>query len=88
MTVSDLSRRMTAAEENHWMAFYKDTPFPDKRMDVGLAQIAQILFNQNVKKPDRKSLSDFIPFYRKPIKKDKNVDANLLSAFSKFKEKD
>ena len=89
MTVADLSQRLTAAEESHWMAFYRAKPFPPERVDVGLAQIAQILWNSNAKKENTRKLTDFLPWYRKPVKKDPNIGLSVRSMFGKFvKRKD
>jgi len=83
-TVSELSQSLTAAEEAHWIAYYRDEPFGAHRTDLGFGQICQILWNSNVKKEDARGLSDFLPFYRKPIKKDPDVDKSVRSVFSKL----
>ena len=57
------------------------------RADIRTAQISQILFNQQVKKQDRKKLTDFLPFYRKKATVDENVDSKLLTAFGMIKGK-
>ena len=85
MTVADLSHSLTAAEETHWIAFYRAQPFHDERVDVGLAQIAQILWNSNVgKKGKARKLTDFLPWHRKSVKKDPDVSSTVRSMFSKF----
>ena len=73
---------MLAAEETMLLAYYKEDPWGDHRMDMGLGQIAQILFNQNVKQQDRKKLTDFMPFFRKKATVDENVDQKLKDRFS------
>lgn len=83
MLVSDLSERMTAAEETMWMAYYKEQPFGDYRADVRSAQITQILHNSNVKKKDMKKLDDFILF--KPKSKP-DVVKQARDVFAKFKK--
>ena len=89
MTVADLSQRLTAAEEASWIAFYRAKPFASERVDVGLAQIAQLLWNTNAKKENTRKLTDFLPWYRKPVKKDPNVNQTVRSMFGKLtKRKD
>jgi len=62
-TLNELSHRMTALEETYWIAYHKDRPFAEERVDVALARIAQILHNTNAKKP--KKLLEFLPWHRK-----------------------
>ena len=89
MTVAELSERLTAAEEAHWIAKYRDEPFGDERVDIGLAQLAQILWNSNVKKEKTRKLFSFLPFYRKKVQPtDSDVSETILSTFSNInKEK-
>ena len=84
MTVAALSETMTAAEEASWICLYRKEPWGDDRRDMGDAQIAQILYNTNVKKEDRKKLTDFLPFYRKPVKKDPDVNTSIRNIFGKL----
>ena len=77
---------MSAAEETHWIAYAQDEPFAATRIDAHLAQIAQLLFNTQVKKQDRRSLTDFMLFYRKPVKAQDDVDGGVRSFFSSFKK--
>ena len=84
MTVAELSHRMTAAEETHWLALYREEPFGHTRTDAALAQIAQLLFNVNAKKQDRRTLTDFMLFYRKPSKPQENVQEKVRSFFGKL----
>lgn len=86
MCVSELSNRMTAAEESAWVAYYRTNPFGDERADMRSAQISQLLFNTNAKKQDRKKLTDFMPFHRKQIKEQPDVSNNIRQFFSKFKK--
>ena len=89
MTVADLSQRLTAAEEASWIALYRAKPFASERADVGLAQIAQILWNTNAKKENTRKLTDFLPWYRKAVKKDPLVNQTVRSMFGKLtKRKD
>jgi len=85
MTVAALSENMTAAEEAMWICVYRTDPWGDERADMRSAQISQILYNTNVKKEDRKKLTDFLPFYRKPAKpKDENVNQSIRNIFGKL----
>ena len=68
------------------MAYSQDEPFQATRIDAHLAQIAQLLFNVNAKKQDRRSLTDFMLFYRKPVKAQEDVDGGVRSFFSSFKK--
>ena len=77
---------MSAAEETHWQAYAQDEPFAATRIDAHLAQIAQLLFNTQVKKQDRRSLTDFMLFYRKPVKAQDDVDDNIRSMFLSAKD--
>jgi hypothetical protein len=83
-TVAELSQQMTAAEETSWIAYARSDPFGDDRADLRSAQVCQILWNSNVKKEDTRKITDFLPFYRKPVKKDSNVSKSVRSVFSKF----
>ena len=75
MTVQQLGQSMTAAEETAWAAFYCEAPFGYTRTDAALAQIAQLLFNINAPKKDRKPLSDFMLF---KDKEKQQIDENQL----------
>ena len=86
MTVDELSNRMTAAEEVHWIAFYQASPFPIERAEIGLAQIAQLIWNTNVKKDNTRKLVDFLPWYRKQKKPAEDVSTSILSAFGNIKK--
>ncbi|MDB4312009.1 DUF4035 domain-containing protein [bacterium] len=87
-TVAELSHELTALEENHWLAYHKRNPFGDERADLRSAQIAQILFNVNVKKEKAKKVTDFMPFHRKKTKKDPNIGDSVRQAFSRLIKKD
>jgi len=87
-TVGELSQTMTAAEETHWQALFREEPFGYTRSDMASAQIAQLLFNVNAKKQDRRKLTDFMLFYRKPSKVQENVADNVRSFFGKLVKKD
>ena len=84
MTVAELSQRMTSAEETHWIAFYRAQPFAPERVDIGLAQIAQILWNTNVKKENVRKMTDFLPWHRKPVKVDPDINTTVRSMFGKL----
>ena len=77
---------MSALEETYWMAYSQEEPFQATRTDAHLAQIAQLLFNTQVKKQDRRSLTDFMLFYRKKVKAQDDVDGGVRSFFDSFKK--
>ena len=87
---------MTAAEETYWAALHAEEPFGYTRIDSSLAQIAQLLFHINAKtpapsksyKPQKRSLTDFMLFYRRPAKQQDNVEDQLLSAFTHLKDQE
>lgn len=82
MPVSELMQRMTALEETYWAAFYRASPWGDHRADIRSAQICQILYNANTTKKSRaKTLTDFLPFYRKRVKPDENVTQSVRDIF-------
>ena len=86
---------MTAAEETYWAALHSEEPIGHTRTDAALAQIAQLLFHINAKtpapskayKPQKRSLTDFMLFYRRPAKAQQNVEDELRSAFTQIKDK-
>lgn len=82
----ELAESMLAAEEAAYMALYRDDPWGPHRMDLGFAQVCQILWNQNVKKDHRRKLTDFLPFYRRPktTEEDPEIGSKLKSAFSRM----
>ena len=65
MTVADLSDRLTAAEEAHWIAYYRINPFGDERADVRSAQICQLLYNIHAPKGKKSEVADFMPYRKK-----------------------
>lgn len=87
MTVAELSQRLTASEEAHWIALYRLEPFGDERADLRSAQVAQILWNANTKKEKARPITDFMPFYRKRVKPDPNVNQSVRSVFSKLMQR-
>jgi len=62
MTVAQLSRELTAAEEAHWFALYRADPWGEQRGDMRSALLAQILFNTNAPRGKGKKLQDFMLF--------------------------
>lgn len=60
MTVAELSERLTASEEAHWIALYRQDPWGEQRGDMRSALIAQLIYNTNSKKP--KKMQDFMLF--------------------------
>lgn len=86
MPVAELTQRMTAAEEAAWIAFYQMSPFGDYRADVRSAQVAQILYNSNVKKDKARKLQDFILFQPKESKPKKDAAKTIRSNFDNWIE--
>lgn len=82
----DLAHDMMAAEEAVLMASYKLEPWGDVRIEIALAQIAQILWNVNSKQENRRKLVDFLPWHRKKPK-DEEVDGKLEALKMMFKGK-
>jgi hypothetical protein len=72
---------MTALEETYWIAKCHDSPLPTQRIEAQLAQIAQFLHNVNVKKQDRKGLTDFMLWFKKKPEAPENVDQKIRSMF-------
>ena len=72
-----LSEQMLAAEEAALLALYRQEPWGDVRSEVSLAQIAQILWNVNAKKDQRKKLVDFLPWHKSGKPKAEEVDNKL-----------
>ena len=66
------------------MAYHRENPIGPTHSDAHLAQIAQLLFNVNAKKQDRKPLTDFMLFYKKPAHVQKDVTDNVRSFFGKL----
>jgi hypothetical protein len=88
MTVGEVSDRMTALEETYWYARCKDKPFTDSRIEIALAQIAQLIHNSNVsKKQQTKPLLAFLPFYKKQIEVQDDVTQDVRSFFGVKKDK-
>jgi hypothetical protein len=87
MTVSDLSRRMSAAEETYWIARHEFEPLPTQQIVMHLAQISMWIQNVNAKKQDRGKLTDFMLHFRKKTNVQENVDQNIRSVFGINKDK-
>jgi hypothetical protein len=66
MTVSELTLRMTAAEETAWIAYFKEDPFGPQRDDIRSAQIVQMVHNVNAPKGKARKLEDFLLFRKSP----------------------
>ena len=64
MPVSELSERLTTAEEAYWIALYRTDPWGDQRADMRSALIAQLIHNTHAKKP--RKMQDFMLFSDKP----------------------
>ena len=76
---------LLALEEITWIAYHQADPWGDDRADLRSAQISQLIHNSNVKKENVKPVTDFMPYYRKPVKKDPNIDQSILAAFAQLK---
>lgn len=84
MTVAQLSREMSATEENYWIAEYRARPWGELSNEVHLAQIAQILFNTNAKKGKTKPLHDFLIFHAKKERQQSNAALTIRTNFENF----
>lgn len=73
---------LSAAELDMWMIRAATEPFTARRIEVGLAQIAMLLYNVNCKKDKSKPLQDFLLF--DPKIKDAPVDDQVLAVFGKM----
>ena len=88
MTVSELGQRMSAYEETAWAKLYEISPFGDYRADVRSAQIAQLIYSANAPKQSRKkTLTDFMPFFRKRVTVDPDVNSNVRAFFGNLVDK-
>lgn len=89
MTVTAMMREMSALEETYWVALYQLDPWGEHRADIRSAQIAQLLFNQNVKPDKRRKLTDFMPFWRKrvTVEDPDEVSSKLKDRFSLLADK-
>ena len=89
-TVQELVHGFTgpflALEEITWIAYHQADPWGDDRADLRSAQISQLIHNSNVKKENVKPVTDFMPYYRKPVKKDTNIDQSIRDVFAQLKE--
>lgn len=71
---------MSAAEFDMWMIRAGTQPFLAKRLEVGLAQIAQLLHNSNCKKGQAKNLSEFLLFDKQAAAQ-APVDDQVMNVF-------
>ena len=81
MTVNELSERLTAAEEAHWIALYRVDPWGDQRADARTALLAQMQYNTHAKKP--RKLEDFLLYKDKPVQQG-DSNATLRSNFDRL----
>jgi len=85
MPVGEMMSRMSALEETYWMARYQDQPFGDHRADLRSAQLLKMTYDINAgKKAPKKTITDFLPFFRKRVKADENVTQNVRSLFGQI----
>lgn len=82
MPVGVMMRQMSALEETYWIAYEKDDPFGDYRQDVRNAQVLHMLYSVNAsKKAEKKTLFDFMPFFKKRVQPDEHVTTKVRSLF-------
>lgn len=74
---------MSSLEETYWMARYKDNPFGDHRADIRNAQLLQLMYQVNAgKKAAKKTITDWMPFFRKRVKEDEHVTEKARDLFA------
>lgn len=80
---------MSALEETYWHARYAEKPFTNERLEYVMAHVAQLIHNSNVaKKHQAKPLLAFLPFYKKRVQVDDNVEQDIQFMFGKLKKED
>ena len=71
------------------MGYFKEDPFGDHRADVRNAQLLQLLYNINAgKKASKKTLTDWMPFYRKKVTVDEDISTSIRNRFATLIGKD
>jgi hypothetical protein len=76
---------MSALEETYWAAYFRDDPFGDYRADIRNAQLLQLQYNIHAgKKASKKTLTDWMPFFRRRIKEDENVTDKVRTLFGEI----
>ena len=79
---------MLAAEEAVLLAAYRLEPWGDLRLELALAQIAQLLHNINAPKGKARKLQDFLLFWKKPpAPEDPDISKTVRSTFAKLMSK-
>ena len=82
-----MMQRMSALEETYWMQYHQMSPIGEQRADIRSAQLAHLIYNVNAsKKSQKKTLIDFLPFYRKHVKEPdpEQLDRSVRSFFSQI----
>ena len=73
---------MSSLEETYWAAYFESDPWGDYRADIRNAQLLQMLYSINAtKKSKPRSLTDFMPFFKKRVKPDERVTDNVRNLF-------
>ena len=73
---------MSSAEFTHWLALDSIDPLPDRKNELYLAQIAQVLLNVNRGDKQRAyTLEDLLLFTHKPPADPDEVERNLRASF-------
>jgi len=74
--------QMSALEETYWISYNQMNPIGDYRADVRNAQLLNLLYSINAgKQAPKKTLTDWMPFFRKRVKPDENITTNVRSLF-------
>ena len=82
MTVGAMMSQMSALEETYWVAFNRSYPIGEYRADIRNAQVLHMLYSINAgKKSEKKTLFDFMPFFKKRVQPDEHVTTKVRSLF-------
>ena len=82
MPVGTMMAQMSALEETHWIAYYRDDPWGDYRSDVRNAQVLNMMYSINSgKKAQKRTLTDWMPFFKKRVQVDEAVAEKTRSLF-------
>lgn len=77
---------MSSAEFTHWLALDSIDPLPDRKNELYLAQIAQVLLNVNRGDKQRAfTLEDLLLFTHKPPPSPDELEHNVRECFSGFR---
>jgi len=82
MPVGVMMGQMSALEETYWVAFNRVSPIGEYRADVRNAQVLNMMYSINAgKKAQKKSLTDWMPFFKKRVHVDEAVAEKTRSLF-------